>query len=107
MSNYCIITTTASTKDEAKALAKGLLSSHLASCIQIQPIESLYIWEGKLQEDSEYLLTIKTRSTHYKNVEKFILENHSYNTPEIIKIDINDGSKSYLKWIDETTAPKE
>ncbi len=97
---YCVIITTCKPEDEEK-IVDALLSSKLAACINSFSVKSKYIWEGKLEEDEEKLLIIKTKKEKYKEVEKKIKENHSYEVPEIICLDIVNGSDSYLKWIDE------
>ena len=96
---FSIVQTTCSSKEEAKALAQQLLDNKLAACIQITPIESLYIYEGVAYDETEYLLSIKTASRHYENIELFIKESHNYEAPEIIEVAINRGSKEYLQWV--------
>lgn len=97
----CIIQTTCSNKKEANKLAKLLLEEKLAACIQISKIESFYIWDKKLCDDKEYLLNIKTKKSFYKKIESKIKENHSYDVPEIICIDIQNSSKDYNKFIEK------
>ncbi len=99
--NYIIVTTTTSTKDEAKQLASILLEKQLAACIQINPIESIYRWKGEIECEEEFRLTVKSKVAHYKEIEKSIKENHSYELPQIVMKLIDKGSDEYLKWIDE------
>ncbi len=94
-----IVQTTTNSKDEAKKIAKTLLESKLASCIQISKIDSLYIWENEMCEDEEYLLLIKTKKEKFKKIKSKIKELHSYDLPEIISIHIDDLSKEYKKYI--------
>jgi len=94
-----ILTTTAST-DEAESLANGLVESRLAACVQILPkMTSVYGWEGKIANESEHLLLIKTLGEKYEGVEKYILDHHSYDTPEIVAMDAEKVSAGYLKWL--------
>ena len=94
-----ILTTTAST-DEAESLANGLVESRLAACVQILPkMTSVYAWEGKIESGSEHLLLIKTLAEKYEAVEKYILDHHSYDTPEIVAVDAEKASAGYLKWL--------
>lgn len=94
-----VITTTSST-DEAESLANGLVESRLAACVQIlSKITSVYAWEGKLEKSDEQLLLIKTLSEKYEAVEKYILDHHSYDTPEIVAIEAEKVSSGYLKWL--------
>jgi periplasmic divalent cation tolerance protein len=100
---YCIILTTASSEAEGNALAEILVTKKLAACVQIMPISSFYTWQGALQKDDEYLLLIKTASELYQQVELIILENHSYEIPEIILLPISEGFPPYFSWIKENT----
>ena len=97
-----IITTTDSKKN-AKKIADTLLKERLAACIQIDKIISYYTWQGKIERQKEYRLTIKTQNGHYKKLVKAIKKIHSYDIPEIIKINIDKADKSYAKWVKEVT----
>ena len=95
-----IVLTTTSSTEEAESLATGLVESRLAACVQILPkMTSVYAWEGKVEKESEHLLLIKTLPEKYKAVEKYILDRHSYDTPEIVAIDAEKVSDGYLKWL--------
>lgn len=94
-----IVKTTFSKMAEAKKLAKILLNQKLAACIQFSKIESMFIWEGKISSEAEILVSIKTESKLYKEIEKLILQHHSYEIPQIIAIKIAKTSQNYQKWI--------
>lgn len=94
-----IIQTTTNSKDEARNIAKVLLESKLAACVQISKIDSLYIWENEMCEDEEYLIIIKTKKEKFKKIKSKIKELHSYDLPEIISINIDDLGKEYKKYI--------
>lgn len=98
-----IIQTTTSSKEEAKKIAKILIQDKLAACVQLKDIESLYNWDGKLCCERETLLSIKTKKELFSKVKSKILELHSYDTPEIIELDISNISENYLKFIKENT----
>ena len=100
---YSIITTTAANAQEAEKIANLLVSGKLAACVQMLPIQSCYRWNGEIVNDSEVLLLVKTREELYQEVEAAILENHSYELPEIIHIPIEQGFPLYLKWLTEST----
>lgn len=100
--NYSIILTTCPNSEIAKNLAMSIISKKIASCVQIKQIDSIYFWENKICEDMEYQLIIKTKKSLYEEVEKYIKENHPYEIPQILEIDISRGNKEYLRWIDET-----
>ena len=100
---YIEIKTTFDNKDEAIKMAKLLLGKNLISCAQIGEIQSLYHWKNKIENEKEYILTMKSKETLYDEIEKTIKANHSYEVAEIIALSILKGSKEYLSWIDETT----
>ncbi|MCT7483646.1 divalent-cation tolerance protein CutA [Aliarcobacter cryaerophilus] len=98
-----IVQTTTSNEEEAKKIAKILIQDKLAACVQLKEIESLYNWDGKLCCERETLLSIKTKKELFSKVKSKILELHSYDTPEIIELDISNISEDYLKFIKENT----
>ncbi|MCT7527866.1 divalent-cation tolerance protein CutA [Aliarcobacter cryaerophilus] len=98
-----IIQTTTSSKEEAKNIAEILIKYKLAACVQLKDIESIYSWDGKLCCERETLLSIKTKKELFSKVKSKILELHSYDTPEIIELDISNISEDYLKFIKENT----
>jgi periplasmic divalent cation tolerance protein len=100
---YCMILTTCSNYKEAESIATTLVENHLAACVQLIPIQSIYIWEDKLNKDNEVLLYIKTKTSDYQAVESHIVQNHSYDVPEIIQLPIQNGLPAYLEWIDQNT----
>jgi periplasmic divalent cation tolerance protein len=100
MGDYCIVQTTLDSEDKAQALAEALVEARLAACVQIQPIQSVYRWEGKLCREKEFLLLIKTRAARFDAIAAFIQARHGYTTPEIIQVAITNGSEGYLRWLD-------
>ena len=105
MSREIIIFVTAPNSEEASRIANALVSEQLAACVNIVPsIESIYRWEGKVTSDREALMIIKTVDDRYVDVERRVKELHSYSTPEIVAIPIEQGSREYLDWIRKSTA---
>lgn len=100
-SKYAVIVTTFDSKQEASVMAKKLLTSRLAACIQLDEVESFYEWEGELVHATEYRLQMKTRLDLYEKLEAFILEKHSFDTPEILLLPIDKISKDYALWLEE------
>ena len=95
-----LVLTTAGSRDEAANIAASLVESHLAACVQIvSEIESVYRWEGRVTRDAEWLLLCKTTAGRYADVERAILEVHSYTTPEVVAVRIEGGSGAYLDWL--------
>jgi periplasmic divalent cation tolerance protein len=103
MTDKLLILTTAGSEAEARKIAEGLVERRLAACVNIVPrIQSVYRWEGKLEEAEEFLLLIKTSKPREEQVRAAITELHSYELPECIAISIASGSAEYLKWIEES-----
>jgi len=97
-----VVVTTVGTEDEANRLARALVSRRHAACVNIMPVvRSVYRWKGKVSEDSEYLLIIKTAAEEYPAVEVAIQELHSYELPEILAFRVSDGEPGFLDWIAE------
>ena len=88
---------------EAEAIAARLLEKRMAACVQLAPIASRYVWKGEVARDDEVLLSIKTRSALFEAVRAEILALHSYETPEIIALQVVAADAEYLAWIAENT----
>ena len=89
--------------DTARKIVREIIDANLAACGNVIPqIESIYRWQGKVEESKEVLLIIKTTEAAAARVKDAIREMHSYELPECIVISITDGSESYLKWIAES-----
>ena len=98
---YSIVYITTSGVLESKSIAKKLLENRLAGCINIIPsIESIYLWNGKIEEDSESIMVVKTKSVLVKELINMVENIHSYETPCVLEIPLNNGSKNYLKWME-------
>jgi len=100
---------TASDKDEAVAIGKALVTDRLAACANVfDGVRSLYRWEGKVQDDQEAVLILKTRAELVDAVTNRVKELHSYDVPCIVSWPIQDGNSEYLSWLHAETeaAPK-
>jgi len=100
---FSIIITTYADKDSAKEIAKLLVELRLAACVQMIPIESVYLWNDEINDDNEIMLMVKSKTALFEKVATTIKENHSYDVPEIIQIPITNGLPEYLKWITDST----
>lgn len=97
---FRLVLTTVGNEDNAKTIARSLVSSGLAACVNIlNPIHSVYRWEKKVEEDTEWLLLIKTHQELVPKVQKIIEKLHNYDVPEILSLPLNQGSDSYLQWL--------
>jgi len=93
--------------DTGEKIAKSLVEKRLAACVNIiDKIRSIYLWQGKIEDDTESLLIIKTDSKKFEELKKAIKEIHPYTVPEIIALPIVEGIDLYLNWIDEVLFEK-
>lgn len=101
--SYCLIYITTQDEDEARKIGRTLVEEKLAACVNIHPIQSIYRWEGKISEESEAAMLVKTRTELVDRVIGRVKELHSYEVPCIVSSPINSGNPGYLKWIEEST----
>ena len=105
-SEYVVIFVTVPNRDLGIELARYLVGSKLVACVNvIDGLRSVYYWEGRVEEDNEALLIIKTRRDKLDDVIKIIREKHPYKVPEVIALPIIGGLREYLGWIDEAVGP--
>jgi len=98
---YSIIYITTSGESESKKIAKILLQEKLAACVNIIPnITSIYLWNELIEEDSESIMFVKTRSELVEKIINRVQEVHTYEVPCILQIKVKKGSKKYLEWIE-------
>jgi periplasmic divalent cation tolerance protein len=103
-----VVLVTASSVAEAETLAKDLVASRLVACTNIiEGIRSLFHWQGRVQEEKEVLLIMKSRGDLFARIEKRVRTLHSYEVPEVISVPIRQGSAPYLAWLREETAEGE
>ena len=94
---------TASSRDEAQTIAQALIDARLAACVKILgPIDSIYRWKGEVEQAQEFLMLIKTTADRFIAVRDRLRELHSYETPELIQLSIENGLPEYLAWIAES-----
>lgn len=101
---YRVALVTCGTLEESRQIARAMVEKQLAACVNIvtHAVESFYMWDGKLENASEYLLVIKTTEERVEELKKEVLEMHSYDTPEFVVLPIVTGSEEYLKWVEES-----
>jgi periplasmic divalent cation tolerance protein len=101
-----VILVTTGSEEQAVSIARALVSERLAACVNIVgPVRSIYRWRDAVNDDSEYLLIIKTRATLYMKVESRVRELHSYEVPEVLALNADRGSPPYIKWLLDSTGP--
>lgn len=93
--------TTAGSEAEAETIASALIEERLAACVNVMPVRSVYTWQGKVHHDAEWQLVIKTRADRFDSLSNRVRELHSYDTPELIALPIEQGSADYLAWLND------
>jgi len=102
-----VVLVTCGSEDEALKIARSLVEEGLAACVNlISPVRSIYRWEGKIWDEKEWLLMIKTQEPRFVDLERRIKSLHSYSVPEIIGLPIVKGASSYLEWLAAMTQKK-
>ncbi len=100
-----LVLTTLPNAEVAGALARSLVDSGLAACVNIlAPCRSVYRWQGAVQEDGEIPLIIKTRAELYPALETYLRSRHPYELPEILALDVVAGLPDYLQWVAQSTS---
>ena len=101
---YCGIYTTFSNYGEAKKLGNQILKEKMAACVNIIPgVTSIYRWDGKILEEKELIMWIKTRESLIEDIKKLLSKNHSYEIPAFAVYKIKSGSEEYLQWLNDET----
>ncbi|KAM8793813.1 protein CutA [Eudromia elegans] len=86
----------------AKELARALVEKRLAACVNVVPqVTSIYEWKGKVEEDNEVLLMIKTRSSRIPALAEFVRSVHPYEVAEVIAVPVTQGNPPYLRWVQD------
>lgn len=99
-----VVYITAPNEDEAARMAKALVEARLAGCVNIiRNIRSIYSWQGRIEDEPEVLMVVKTQKSLFEELSKKVRELHSYSVPEIIALPIVEGSRDYIRWLNEVT----
>jgi periplasmic divalent cation tolerance protein len=100
---YAVVLVTAPDMKIARRLARAALAARLIACANLLPrIESHYWWQGKIESGAEVLLVLKTSTARLAALEKLIVAEHPYDTPEFLVLPISRGTKRYLDWVDQS-----
>lgn len=104
MTDHLLVLTTLPDIDTAQRLAKRIVRTNLAACINILPqVQSIYRWQGRDCMDTEHVALIKTTRDRYPELEACIHSQHPYELPEIIAVPVIEGLEGYLNWVTENT----
>lgn len=102
---FSVVLITVPNEEDGARMARTLVEESLAACVNIlKNIRSVYYWKGKVEDDAEALLIVKTRRELFDALCSRVKELHSYEVPEIIALPITEGSAGYLNWLYESTS---
>jgi periplasmic divalent cation tolerance protein len=102
---YAVVLVTAPDMKTARKLARAALGARLIACANLVPrIESHYWWQGKIERGAEVLLLMKTTTARLPTLEKLIVAEHPYDTPEFLVLPISRGTRRYLDWVGQAVA---
>jgi periplasmic divalent cation tolerance protein len=102
--DYIIVLVTAPDEEVAANIAREIVEERLAGCVNItKGVRSIYSWEGRIEDEPEVMMIIKTKGSLFEPLKRRISDLHPYSIPEIISFKIEKGSDEYLKWLDEVT----
>ena len=103
-SGYVVVFITTASYEEARKIADALVAQRKAACVNIVPrVNSIFRWEGRIENAEESLLVVKTRARLFPEVMSAVMGIHCYVVPEIIALPIVEGSPDYLAWLKEET----
>ncbi len=106
MNSPVVILVTAPTAEAAAAMARTLVEEGLVACGNVVPgIRSIYRWEGKVQDDAETLLVLKTERRLVPDLKVRLGELHPYQVPELLVLPVEDGLPAYLEWLAASVRP--
>jgi len=95
-----LIYITCKDENEAVKISEHLLNKKLIACSNMHPIRSMYWWQGKIQDEKEFVIMAKTLDKNYGKIKEEVKKLHSYDVPCILKIDV-EANESYDKWVNE------
>lgn len=99
-SKFSLVLVTAPDLKTARALARAALQARLIACANLVPrVESHYWWQGKLESGAEVLLIMKTPQARLAALEKLVVAQHPYDTPEFLALPLGAGNRKYLDWL--------
>jgi periplasmic divalent cation tolerance protein len=102
---FSLVLVTAPDLKSARKLARAALAARLIGCANLIPrIESHYWWQGRLESGTEVLLVLKAPRARLAALEKLVLANHPYDTPEFLVLPLTAGNGRYLDWLGASCA---
>jgi periplasmic divalent cation tolerance protein len=107
MTEKIVVLSNCGSEEEARRVARALVEARVAACVNILPgIQSIYRWQGAIQEDSEWMLVIKSTRSMFDRLSVELRKAHSYQVPEVLAIPVIAGDQDYLDWMDREMIEK-
>ena len=106
MTDALVVLVTTPSPERAAEIARAVVDERLAACGNVVPnLRSIYRWEGKVQDEEEALLVLKTTRARFEALRDRVLALHPYEVPEVLALPVEAGSARYLAWIAGETGP--
>jgi len=100
-----VVLVTAPDAEEGARIGRRLVEERLAACVNVVPgLRSLYLWEGRVEDDAEVLLVVKTRAERLDALALRVRDLHPYDVPEVVALPVVGGSAEYLAWVREESS---
>jgi periplasmic divalent cation tolerance protein len=105
MTEKIVVFSTCGSEEEAVRIATQLVEGRVAACVNLIPrIRSIYRWQGKMEDSTEWMLVIKTSRERFEALRTVLAAAHSYDVPEVLALPVVDGSPDYFAWMDAELA---
>ena len=102
-----MVVTSVGTEEQALDIAHELIRNRQAACVNLLPnVHSIYRWKGRVCDDGEFLLLIKTRAKEFNSVRDTIQRINTYELPEVMAYRVDEASPAFARWISQTTEPR-
>lgn len=105
MTHILLVTTTVASAADAERLAEAMVEQRLAACVQIEPIHSVYRWQGAVQREGEVRVLFKTTAQRYPALEAALRDAHPYELPAIVAVRAEAVLPAFADWVREACAP--
>jgi periplasmic divalent cation tolerance protein len=104
MTELVAVFTTVGSESDAVRIAQACVERGLAACVQMSKIDSVYVWDGQLQQDAEIRLLLKTTAARYPELEAALRALHPYELPAIYALDVAKAEPAYAHWVAQSTS---
>jgi periplasmic divalent cation tolerance protein len=107
VSDHLVVLSTVGRAEDAERIGRALVEGGLAACVNVLPaVTSIYRWKGKLEQEEERLLVIKTRADRFEALREALVALHPYEVPEVLALPVAAGHAPYLEWLDASLGGK-